>query len=180
LSHDYQRFLFHTENITIDFGDSCRSRNGVLRSGKIIITHTGPYRRPGTVIHTVSENYFVNGNKVDIDRTVTNEGPNDAGHPVFTVESSRTITFPDGSTASGSSSKTRIWIAGFMTPIFGDDVYKVTGTGSHTSRNGIVHEYTTITPLIRKISCHQFVSGEVRMVRISDRKPIWHYQFREW
>ncbi len=152
--------------ITIDFGTGCTNANGVTRKGKIIATYTGRYRDAGTVVHIVSENYYVNDNKVDIDRTVTNQGTNDNGNLVFSIQAVRTLTFPDGSTSSSTVDKTREWVEGASTPRdFTDDVYKVTGTGTHTSKRGILYDATTITPLIRKVSCHQFVSGQAKIVR---------------
>jgi hypothetical protein len=163
--------------ITIDFGTGCTGRNGVVRKGKIIVTHTGRYRAPGTVIHIVSENYYVNNNKVDIDRTVTNQGENTDGHLVFTIHAERTVTFSDGSTSSSIADKTREWTDGAATPDFLDDVYEVTGTGTHRSRRGILYDVTTITPLIRKVSCHQFVSGEVKIVRNGNRTRFGSINF---
>ncbi len=161
--------LSDPKKITIDFGTGCTGRNGVIRKGKIIITHTGRYRAPGTVIHIVSENYYVNDKKVDIDRTITNEGENTSGHLVYTIHSERHVTFPDGSVCNSTADKTREWIEGADTPDFADDVYQVTGTGTHTSKRGIVYDVTTVTPLIRKVSCHEFVSGEVKIVRNGNR-----------
>lgn len=157
--------------ITIDFGTGCTNANGVTRKGKIIATYTGRYKDVGTVVHIVSQNYYVNANKVDIDRTVTNQGANLSGNLVFGVISNRTVTYPDGTTSSSSFTKTREWIAGAATPRdFTDDVYRVTGYGTHTSKRGIVYDDSTITPLIRKVNCHQFVSGEVKIIRHAARE----------
>ena len=158
------------KKITIDFGTGCTNANGVTRKGIIYITYTGRYRAEGTVIHIVSENYFVNENKVDIDRTVTNLGENTNGHLTFGIHAERTVTFPDGTTSSSTIDKVREWITGANTPRdFTDDIYRVTGTGTHTSRRGMVYDATTLTPLIRKVVCHQFVSGEVKIVRNGNR-----------
>lgn len=162
--------LSSPKKITIDFGDGCTNNFGITRKGKIIVTYTGRYRAEGTVIHIVSENYFVNNNKVDIDRTVTNLGENNNGNLEFSVHSERMVTFTDGTNSSSTQNKTREWIAGSSTPRdFTDDVYKVTGVGTHTSKRGILYDVSTITPLIRKLSCHQFVSGEVKIVRHGNR-----------
>jgi hypothetical protein len=158
------------KKITIDFGTGCTNANGVTRKGIIYITYTGRYRAEGTVIHIVSENYFVNENKVDIDRTVTNLGENINGNLTFGIHAERIVTFPDGTTSSSTIDKVREWITGANTPRdFTDDVYRVTGTGTHTSRRGMVYDATTLTPLIRKVVCHQFVSGEVKIVRNGNR-----------
>jgi hypothetical protein len=152
--------------ITIDFGTGCTNQAGTTRKGKIIVTYTGRYRDMGTIVHIVSDNYYVNDNKVDIDRTVTNQGENNSGNLVFHIISTRTVTFPDGSVSISTSDRNREWIEGASTPkIFEDDVYRVTGTGTHTSRRGILYDASTITPLIRKVACHEFVSGEVKIIR---------------
>ncbi len=158
------------KKITIDFGTGCTNTNGVTRKGKIIVTYTGRYRDAGTVIHIVSEGYYINSNKIDIDRTVTNLGENGNGNFVFGIHAERMVTFSDGTTSSSSIDKTREWMAGDDTPRnFTDDVFRVNGTGTHTSRRGIVYDATTLTPLIRRVVCHQFVSGEVKIVRQGER-----------
>jgi len=156
--------------ITIDFGTGCTNTNGVTRKGKIIVTYTGRYRDISTVVHITSENYFVNDNKVDIDRTVTNNGINDNGHYTFSIHSVRNVTYADGTTSSSIADKVREWTTGADTPRnLADDEYTVTGTATHTSRAGILYDATTLTPLIRKVSCHQFVSGQVKIIRHGNR-----------
>lgn len=163
--------LSSPKKITIDFGNGCTNSNGVKRAGKIFVTYTGNYRAEGTVIHIVSENYFVNNNKVDIDRTVTNLGENNNNNLEFSVQSTRMVTFTDGTSSSSTQNKTREWIAGSNTPRdFTDDIYKVTGTGTHTSRRGILYDVSTITALTRKLSCQQFVSGELKIIRNGNRE----------
>ena len=154
------------KKITIDFGTGCPNAHGDIRKGKIITTYTGKYRDAGTVIHITTENYYVNSNKIDINKTVTNNGLNDNGNYTFSIHSVRTVLYTDGTTSTSTADKTREWIAGASTPHdFTDDVFRVTGTASHISRTGVVYDATTITPLIRKVDCHQFVSGDVKIVR---------------
>ena len=159
--------LSSPKKITIDFGTGCTNNNGVTRKGKIVVTYTGRYRDAGTIIHIVSENYYVNANKVEIDRTVTNNGANGNGNLTFSIVADRKVTFPDGTFSSSSTNdKTREWIAGSSTPSnFSDDVYKVTGTGTHTSKKGIVYDVSTVTALTRKVACHQFTAGVVKIIR---------------
>lgn len=162
--------LSSSKKITIDFGTGCTNANGVTRKGKLLITYTGAYRATGTTITINTDGYYVNDNKVDINKTIYNTGINDAGNIVFQVQSTRTVTFPDGvTTRSTTANKTREWIEGASTPtLFSDDVYKITGTATHTSKRGILYDVTTVTPLIRKVACHQFVSGEIKIVRNSN------------
>lgn len=156
------------KKITVDFGTTgCENRFGDIRKGKLIITYTGSYTAVGTEIHIVSENYYVNENKIDIHRTITNLGENTNGNLEFAIQSERVVTFPDGVTSrSTTANKTREWISGRNTPLnFSDDVYKVTGTATHTSKRGILYDVTTITPLTRIVSCREFVSGEMKIIR---------------
>lgn len=109
--------------ITIDFGSGCTNGNGVTRKGKVIVSYTGKYRDTGTKIHITTENYYVNNNKVEIDRTITNNGLNGSGFYTFTIHSARHVTYPDGLSSNSTSDKVREWIAGADTPhIFSDDV----------------------------------------------------------
>lgn len=156
--------------ITIDFGTGCTNAHGTTRKGKLLISYTGRYRDEGTVIHIVSQDYYVNDNKVDIDRTITNQGLNNDGNYVFDIHAIRSVTFPGGETSSSTVDKTREWIEGASTPhVFEDDVYRVTGSGTHTSRRGIVYDASTVTPLIRKVDCHEFASGTVKIIRHGNR-----------
>ncbi|MFN8281952.1 MAG: hypothetical protein U0U67_01995 [Chitinophagales bacterium] len=163
--------LSSPKKITIDFGSGCTNANGVTRKGKIFVTYTGAYRAAGTVIHITSEDYYVNSNKVDIDRTVTNNGENAAGHLTFSIVANRKVTFTDGTfSTSSTDDKVREWMEGSNTPHdFSDDVYKVTGTGTHTSRKGIVYDVSILTALTRKVSCHQFTAGDVKIIRHGQR-----------
>lgn len=154
--------------ITVDFGIAgCQNHFGDIRKGKLIITYTGRYTAVGTIVHIVSENYYVNNNKVDIDRTITNLGENSNGNLEFSIQSTRIVTFSDGTTTrSTTANKIREWISGRNTPLdFSDDVYKVTGSATHTSKRGILYDVTTITPLTRVVSCREFVSGKLKIVR---------------
>ncbi|TXH55997.1 MAG: hypothetical protein E6Q89_06030 [Bacteroidia bacterium] len=159
------------KSITIDFGDGCTGPGGKVRKGKIIITYTGAYRAPGTAIHVVSENYFVNDKKIDIDKTIKNLGPNEQGNLVFDVQAERIVTFPNGSSNKSTVHKRREWLAGASTPLdFSDDIFRVIGEGTHISRRGVTYQVHTLTALIRKVSCHEFVSGELKIVRQADNR----------
>ena len=74
-----------TKTITVDFGSDssgCIGLDGRTRKGKLIYTNNSPinvlyYRNPGFNISVSSDNYFVDGNKININnKTVTNTTPN--------------------------------------------------------------------------------------------------------
>lgn len=157
--------------ITIDFGTGCTGPNGVTRKGKIIITHTGRYRAEGTIIHIVSEDYYVNDNKVDINKTVENLGKNEQNNFEFKVKSTRKVTFPNGKMSFSAVLKIKEWLVGAATPFdFSDDIFKVVGEGTHQSRRAVHYNFHTLTPLIRKVACREFVSGELKIVRVTDER----------
>jgi hypothetical protein len=158
------------KKITIDFGTGCTGVNGRVRKGKILVSYTGRYRNAGSIITITSDNYYVDGNKVDIERTVTNNGTNGNGNYTFTIVSHRMVTHTNGNTSESHVNKVREWTEGSTTPgLFSDDVYKVTGTGTHTSQNGILYDVSTLTDLTRKVSCHQFTAGELKIIRHGQR-----------
>jgi hypothetical protein len=153
---------------TIDFGTTnCLCQDGRNRRGKIIVTHTGRYRDAGTVITTTFDNYYVQDNKIEGTRTVTNMGNNAVGQPYFTIVENGSVIRANGAgTVTWSSNRTRTWTAGFATPIRQDDVYEITGSSSGTSANGNVCSATILSPLVRKMSleCRRhFVAGELKL-----------------
>ena len=152
------------KTITIDFGTTnCTCSDGRVRRGKVLVSYTGKYREVGSHIEIGFDNYYVNDNHVEGTRTVDNLGFNADSNLVFHVVVDGTITKTDGTVIDWVCDRTREWIAGFDTDIRIDDAYKVTGTASGTRSNGINFTAETVTPLIRKVSCHQFVSGQLRL-----------------
>lgn len=151
--------------LTIDFGDvNCLCHDGKYRRGKIIITFTGRYRHPGTVITHGFENYYVNDNSVDGTKVVTNMGENENGNLYFTIEVVGVVQrVRDSSTFSWNSSRVREWIQGSDTPNRWDDIYLVTGTAHGTRPNGLTWEREIINPLRIELACRFIVSGTVEL-----------------
>lgn len=146
--------------MTVDFGPGCTGYFGVERSGIIQSTFTGPYKDSGTVITIVPDNYYVNGNKVEGIRTVTNMGHNDAGNIYFDVQvSGGKILLADGDSILWESNRQREWTAGSETMAILDDVYSITGSASGTNRDGIPFTDEITEPLIRELDCKWITSG---------------------
>jgi hypothetical protein len=156
--------------LTIDFGDvNCMCNDGKYRRGKIIITFTGRYFQPGTVITHGFEDYYVNDRSVDGTKVVTNMGENDNGNLYFTIEVVGVIQKPDGGgTFSWNSSRVREWIQGSDTHNRWDDIYLITGTAHGTRPNGLTWEREIMTPLRSELACRFIVSGTIEM-RPQDR-----------
>lgn len=151
--------------LTIDFGEeNCLCKDGRYRRGKILVTFTGRYRHPGTVITTGFDNYFVNDNQVDGTKVVTNMGPNEDGHPYFTVVVTGVIHLNnDRGTLSWNASKTRTWIEGYTTWRIRDDVYLIDGEATGIRPNGNTWEREIINPLRVELDCRWIVSGTMEI-----------------
>jgi hypothetical protein len=162
--------------LTIDFGEeNCLCNDGRYRRGKIIISFTGRYRMPGTVITHGFDNYYVDDNKIEGTKVVTNMGQNDSGHTYFTIEVVGIIyKANDGGTISWNSSRVREWAEGEDTRFRRDDVYLITGTANGIRANGETWEKEIINALRVELNCRFIVSGtmeirpENRPLRILD------------
>lgn len=150
----------------VDFGpENCTGPDGLRRRGRLLVTFTGPYAEPGTVITITPQDYFVNDHQLQGNKTVTNMGDNPQGQPYFNVVVAGTVTAPDGSwTSTHSYQRVRTWIQGSGTPNPLDDVYLVTGGGSGVNRNGQAFAVTITSPLRVEIGCPWIVSGVQQIV----------------
>jgi hypothetical protein len=155
--------------MTIDFGEeNCLCQDNKYRRGKIIITFTGRYFEPGTIITHNLEDYFVNDNSVEGTKVVTNMGENDNGNLYFTIEVTGIVEKEDGSTFSWNSSRQREWIQGSDTHNRWDDIYLITGTASGIRPNGLTWEREIIKALRVELACRFIVSGTIEL-RPEDR-----------
>jgi hypothetical protein len=162
--------------LIIDFGtENCLCNDGRYRRGKIIVSFTGRYRHPGTVITHGFDDYYVDDNKVEGTKVVTNMGFNEANHMYYQIEVVGVIFLAnEGGTVSWNSSQIREWVEGLFTFTLWDDVYLISGTSTGIRANGETWQRTTITPLRKELGCRHFVSGILeitpgeRPVRILD------------
>ncbi|RYD83602.1 MAG: hypothetical protein EOP53_00335 [Sphingobacteriales bacterium] len=149
--------------ITIDFGTGCVGKDGRTRTGKIIITFTGRYRSKGTVIKHTFDNYTVNGNKVEGEKTVTNMGKNANGNLVYKIEVKNAKITTSNGIISWESTREREWISGQNTAITSDDEYAVSGAASGTNRRGKTYEATITEPLHVKAGCKWITKGKLEV-----------------
>ncbi len=149
--------------ITLDFGDvNCTASNGRLRRGRILVSYTGYYRQPGTVITITPEDYHVNNILVQGYKTVTNLGTNADGHLAYSVVVNGTLTADDGSwTSSHQAQRTRTWIEGSTTAQLVDDVYLITGNGSGLNRNGVAYTLAITSALRVQVGCPWITQGSI-------------------
>ena len=157
----------YPKTVTIDFGDSCRGLDGKVRSGKIVIHFTGPLRRPGSVVTLSFVRYYVNRIHIEGTRIFTNLSvPPVHKWRIATINGR--VTFPNGRGYSYEGSKTVTQIAGMLTAILRDDVYKIEGRSSTVFNNGTTVNINTEDPLIKKLACHWISEGTLK-IKINDR-----------
>jgi len=150
--------------LTIDFGEeNCLCHDNKFRRGKIIVTFNGRYHQPGTVITHTFDNYYVNDDKVDGTKVVTNMGENENGNIYFTIEVVGVIQKEDGSTFSWNSSREREWIQGSDTRNRWDDIYLITGYAEGIRPNGLTWEREILNALRVELACRFIVSGSIEI-----------------
>ncbi|MEY4602853.1 MAG: hypothetical protein RIT43_145 [Bacteroidota bacterium] len=150
-----------TKTITIDWGTTnCTCNDGKSRRGKLITTFTGSYFAQGTVITHTPVDYYVNDNKVEGTKVVTNMGLNGNGQPYYNVEVDGVVTMSTGEIINYTSARVRTFTAGYTTPsIFIDDEYEITLTSNATVTNGDSYEAHTTSPLEVKVGCGYIKKG---------------------
>ncbi len=136
--------------IVIDFGDGCTGPNGRVRKGRINIEFIGKRFYPGSMVIISTEDYFVDGIGVDGVRTELNSSSSNEDAPSFTINESVTLIFPDGTTATRESTRTRTWHRE-ANPL--QDSWTVTGSAIGTTRRDVEYVMTITKPLVFKREC---------------------------
>ncbi len=157
----------YPKTVVIDFGDSCRGRDGKVRSGKLVLHFTGPIRRPGSVVTLTFVNYYVN--RVHIEGTKIFKNLSDPPTHKWSIEVvNGKVTFPNGRGYTYNGIRTVTQIAGMLTNIVRDDVYKITGRSKTVFNNGTTVNIDTDDPLIKKVACPWISEGTLK-IKINDR-----------
>ena len=153
---------FWPRSIVIDYGTGCTGFYDVVRSGKIIITLTGPRRTEGSVRTLSFQDYHVNGAKVEGTFTVENNGLNSNQNNVFSVSlAGGKITFPDSKTITREFTRQREYIEGYATWSPWDDKCLITGMAAGTTLEGLTYTQTIINALEWQAACRFLVRGTI-------------------
>jgi len=153
---------FFPRNIVIDYGTGCTGLFNVERSGKILITLSGPRGTSGTERVLTFDDYYVNGAKIEGTFTIENMGFNNAQNAVFSVSlEGGKITFPDSRTITREFERQREDIAGYGTGTPWDDKCLITGISAGTNLDGKSYSLAILNPLEWHATCRFLVSGTV-------------------
>jgi hypothetical protein len=166
------------KTITIDYGDSeCTGPKGHLKKGKIIVVLTGLPRISGSQKIVTFEDFYLDGNKVEGEKTITFVEKNDLGFPVINTSiTGGKITTPDGLIIERESNRQREWISGFRTPYNRqDNEFLLTGWSSGSNSEGNSFSREIIEPLNVFSGCHWIRSGVVKVVRNGENECMLDY-----
>lgn len=160
------------KTVTIDYGTGCTGFYENTRSGKIIITISGPRLEEGSVKTVTFDDYFINGIKVEGTKQVTNLGLNDDQNMEFSVVlTGGKITMEDGKVIERAFDRLRVWIAGKETRSIWDDEFLITGSATGINRSGKQYTNTILTAIHLKRSCRFAVSGVIELV-VDGLEPV--------
>lgn len=151
---------------------------GVNFKGTITCVMSGPFKSPGSILTASFSNFYVNDNKVDGQKVITNLGRNNSNQLRFKVEvKSGHITTENGGHIYYSTTKTWTWKAGEATeyPVLNDDIWEVTGNANGTNIDGKSFSASIDVPLLILVQgCSgktEIVSGKV-IVKPDEGKDI--------
>lgn len=147
--------------LTVDFGTGCTDQRGNVRTGKLIFTYDKWRFQPGSTIITTTENYSINGWKLEGTRTLTNlnsEGDDASVRKYNALLENGKATFVDGTTAERESDIT--WQL-TRSSSSADDFLTILATSSASgiTTDGRPYEVSVYESLIYKRNCGIAVSG---------------------
>jgi len=147
--------------LTIDFGTTgCADLRGNIRTGKLIFTYSGRRFMPGSTVVTTTENYTINGIKLEGTRTLTNVTGSTSDAPRFNakLENGKATFIADGTVASRESDVTWQWTRA-ANPT--DDYLTIdqSSTASGTTRAGRTYAVSLSKALKYKRFCGIAVEG---------------------
>jgi hypothetical protein len=158
--------------LAIDFGSSgCTDLKGNVRKGKIFFAYSGKRFVPGSTVVTTTDNYSINGVKLEGMRTLTNVQNSTESAPRFNVvlENGK-ATFPNALTATRESDITWQWNRA-TNPAEDNLEIEITSEASGVTRAGRVYHVDVVEPLIFTRHCGIPVSG-VKQYTIDGEKAI--------
>jgi hypothetical protein len=154
----------YPKTLTLDFGAGCSSIDGVLRTGKLIYTFSGPLFSPGTTVSVSFNQYTVNGYGIQGTYAITNNSTQN-GISFTTLVTNGILTCPDATNFHYSHNKTYTQTAGASTPFdISDDVYAISGNSAFSSSDGSSLVLNITTPLVRNFTCLNITQGVVAFV----------------
>jgi uncharacterized cupin superfamily protein len=171
---------YPAKTVKIEFPTEGCVIEGVTFKGTINVVMTKPFKTSGSVVEVTLDSVYVNDNKVEGTKTITNTGKNASEQYVIKVEvKSGHITTKDGNNIYYSTTKYWTWFAGEPTKAINDDIWLVEGNASGINIEGKTFTVTTTTPckiLVQGCSENtEVVSGVIEVVPESGQSMTINY-----
>jgi hypothetical protein len=162
--------------ITVDFGTlGCADAKGNVRKGKLIFSYYKRRFQPGSTIVTTTENYYINGIKLEGVRTSTNITGSTEEAPKFQVTlTAGKATFADATVATRQSDITWSWIKG-TTRALDQLVIDKVSTASGTTRGGRTYAVSLQENLVYDRTCFFAVSGIKKYIIDGSKEIVINY-----
>lgn len=152
--------IFPKGSITVDFGsEGCSDLRGNVRKGKAIFTYNGWRFMPGSTVVVTTEDYHINGVKLEGTYTLTNVQTSTSNAPHFRgqLENGK-ATFEDGSVAERKSDVTWEWVRA-ANPVNDQLIIDKRSNSSGKTRAGRTYEVTLSKSLKYKRACGLPIEG---------------------
>lgn len=163
-------------SLRVDFGSGCTDPRGNLRTGAIVVTHSGRWNVAGSQWSIEFDDYSVNGIQIEGTRQVTVESVTDSLSAYQIVLTGGRITWPDGRVATREVNRRREHERNENNLL---DRLIIYGTAQGVFRNGRGYSIEILERLIYRRACVQEgviipVSG-VKLIKHGDRELTVDY-----
>ncbi len=157
--------LSSPRTLSIDFGTvNCLCNDGRSRRGTILASYTTPYSDTDNVVTITFDHYYINDISVSGQMVVNSKGRNIVGQKYFEISTAgKMVLVPDADTVYWNAERLRTWIQGQNTPVWGDDIYELQGTGNGKNGNKQYYSMNITEPLYKEVGCRYITKGKIEM-----------------
>ncbi|HNT50520.1 MAG TPA: hypothetical protein PLM56_00585 [Cyclobacteriaceae bacterium] len=136
--------------LSIDFGDGCTGPRGNVRTGVIVVTHSGTWNIAGSSWSISFEDYTINGIEIEGNRTVTVVSYTEELSVFDVTLTEGRVTWPDGRVATREVNRRREHERNENNVL---DRLIIYGTAQGTFRNGRGYFIEIVEPLVYTRTC---------------------------
>lgn len=153
--------------LRIDFGDGCTDPRGNVRTGAIVVTHSGAWNLAGSSWSISFEDYTINQFQIEGSRTVTVVSYTEELSVLDVVLTGGRVTWPDGRVATREVNRRREHERNENNLL---DRLIIYGSAQGTFRNGRGYSIEILEPLVYTRTC----AAEGVFIPVSGVKFITH------
>lgn len=142
--------------ITIDFGDGCEGRNGVVKKGVIAITYSGDRGTPGSFKTVTFQDFYVDSLHIEGTRSWQNISESEESNPTYSITlTGGKITFADGTFMTRETSHVKTMFLNEEDNSLNEST--LSGSASGTNLEGLAYSHVidAVTPLLFKSACKE-------------------------